>query len=232
MVSDKGIYRPFLNSIYITTVGTLVALTFNAMGAYTLSKRDLPGNRIFIYMIVITMMFSGGLVPLYLVVKAVGLIDKINGLILMSFVNGWNMILIRNYYWSIPSSLPESARMDGANEFIIFSRIIIPLSKPVLAAIALFTGVGYWNMFFHAVIFINSPEKYTFPVKLNEMIVVKREMVHQFEQMAGGAMDTQNLNIEGVSSAIIILSMIPVIIVYPYLQKYFARGILIGSIKG
>jgi putative aldouronate transport system permease protein len=233
LLADPGIFRPFLNSIYLTVVGTLVAMVVNTMGAYTLSKRDLPGNRLMIYMIVVTMMFSGGLVPLYLVVVNLGLYNRLNTLIFIAMVNGWYMILIRNFYWSIPASLSESALMDGAGDFVIFSRIIIPLSKPVLAAIALFTGVGFWNTFFHAVIFMSDPFKYTLPVKLRELISITTSLTEGQLEMALGAGDPRSqINVEGVSSAIIIVSMVPVIIVYPYLQKHFVKGIMVGSIKG
>lgn len=233
LVMDKGIYRPFLNSILVTVIGTFVATGLNAMGAYTLAKRDLPGNRFLTYMVIGTMIFSGGLVPLYLVVVNLGLIDRLATLILVSAVNGWYMILLKNYYQTIPRSLPESARMDGAGEFVIFWRIIFPLSAPILAAIALFSGVTFWNTFFHAVIFINDPMKYTFPVKLREMISVQEQMVTRFELAMGPRdFDRKNLNVEGLSSAVIIVSMLPVVIVYPYLQRHFVKGILIGSLKG
>ncbi len=233
ILTDPGIFRPFLNSIYLTVVGTIVAMVINSMGAYTLSKRDLPGNRIMIYIILITMMFSGGLVPLYLVVVRLGLYNRLNTLILIAIVNGWYMILIRNFYWSIPASLSESALMDGAGDFVIFTRIIIPLSKPVLAAIALFTGVGYWNTFFHAVIFMSDPLKYTLPVKLRELISITTTLTEgQLEMALGAGAMRDQVSAEGVAAAIIIVSMIPIILVYPYLQRHFVKGIMVGSIKG
>lgn len=233
VLSDSGIYRPFINSAFITVIGTLVSILLESLGAYTLSKKSLPGNKIFVYMIVITMMFSGGLIPFYLVVKNIGLIDKLAALIIPTCISGWNMMLIRNYYWSIPESLSESAKVDGASEFTIFSRIIFPLSVPVMAAIGLFTAVGYWNTFFNAIIFINTPTKYTFPVKLREMIIQQEDMIDKFQQAASsGNIALKNLNQQGVSSAMIILSTIPILIIYPYLQKYFVKGIMVGAIKG
>jgi putative aldouronate transport system permease protein len=233
ILTNKGIYKPFMNSAYITIVGTILSVFLEALGAYALSKRDLPGHKIFTYMILITMMFSGGLVPLYLVVKGLGLIDKLSALIIPSCVSAWNIILIRNYYFSIPESLVEAAKIDGAQEHTVFFRIILPLSMPIMATIALFTGVGYWNTFFNSVIFINSPTKFTFPVKLYEMIVVQEQMIEKFDALAGNAeLMRQNLNAEGVSSAMIIVSLIPVIIAYPFLQKHFVKGIMVGSIKG
>jgi putative aldouronate transport system permease protein len=233
VLHDQGIYRPFLNSIYLTVVGTLLSVIFNAMGAYTLSKPNLPGQRILMYLIVVAMMFSGGLLPLYLVVRALKMTNKLNGLIALTLINGWNMILIRNFYNSLPASLGESAMLDGAGEFTIFRRIVVPLSTPVIAAISLFTGVGYWNTFFYAVIFITKPELYTFQVKLQQIISVQQMMETQFDQMMGSTNASRgNLNSEGVASAIIIISIIPIIIVYPYLQRYFATGIMVGSLKG
>ena len=233
VLSDNGIYRPFINSIFITLAGTVLSVFVQAMGAYTLSKRDLPGNRIFTYMIIIPMMFSGGLVPLYLLIKNLKLINTMGALILPVCISAWNTILIRNYYDSIPKSLHESATIDGAEEYTIFFRIIFPLSKSIIATIALFTGLMYWNMFFNAVMFINDPKKYTFPVKLYEMIMVQQELEDKMNGMAssGGSM-IKSINQQGISSAMIVISLIPIMIIYPFLQKYFVKGIMVGSIKG
>ena len=236
VLQDKSIWRPFLNSVFITVVGTVLSLFVNAMGAYTLSKRDLKGVNFFVYyLVVIPMLFSGGLIPNYLLIRQLGLMDSLAALIIPALASGWNMILIRNYYWSIPSSLIESARIDGAEEFTVFTKVILPLATPVLAAIGLFTGVGFWNTFFSAVIYINDPSKYTFTVKLREMIAVQQDLQKQFEKMAmdsGEDLLLANLTQEGLSSAIMIISLIPIIIVYPFLQKYFVTGLMVGSIKG
>jgi putative aldouronate transport system permease protein len=234
VLKDASIWRPFLNSIILTALGTLVSLSFEAMGAYALSRRELPGNKFFIYMLIVTMMFSGGIIPSYLLVRGLHLIDKFPWvLIIPSAFSAWNLILIRNYYFSIPESLRESAHMDGAPEFTIFSRIIFPLSMPVIAAVGLFTGISYWNTFFSAIIYINSPQKYTFAVKLREILALQMEMETQFEKMAMGQdLMLKNLNMEGLYSAIIVISIIPILIIYPFLSKHFNKGILVGSIKG
>lgn len=236
VVNDESVYRPFLNSILVTVLGTTFAMIVNSIGAYTLSKRELPGNRFFIYfLVIIPMLFGGGIVPTYLLIRAIGLLDTLPVLFVPSMANAWNMILIRNYYWSIPKSLEESARIDGAQEFTVFFRIIIPLSKPVLAAIALFTGVGYWNTFMAAILYIRSAKKYTFPVKLRELIILGGDSEKNFEEMLmqlGYDPAEYFLSMEGLSAAMMIVSMIPIIMVYPYLQKYFAKGIMVGSIKG
>lgn len=231
--SNKGIYKPFINSIFITVIGTALAIFLQSMGAYTLSKRKLPGIKIFIYMMVIPMMFSGGLIPYYLLIKTLGMMDKYIALIIPACISGWNIFLIRNYYWSIPESLTESAKMDGANEFTVFRKIIFPLSMPVISAIALFTAVGYWNTFFDALMFMRTPTKYTFPVVLQEMILQKQDNSSELQRMAGGSEDLlKNLNTEGITSAIIVISIVPILFLYPYLQKHFTKGIMVGAIKG
>ena len=143
---------------------------------------------------------------------------------------------ISNYYQSIPESLIEAAKIDGAGEFFIFGHIILPLSKPVLAAIALFTGVGFWNTFTPSIMYNSDPTKYTFAVKLREMIVVQEDMSRQFEammqQMSMSASNGQTLNNDGLAAAMMIISIIPIILVYPFLQKHFASGLMVGSVKG
>jgi putative aldouronate transport system permease protein len=234
---DKTIIRPFINSIFITIVGTMMSVFLNSMAAYALAKRDLPGHKFLVYyLIILPILFSGGLVPNYLLMKSLKLIDKMMVLIIPVLINGWNMALVRNYYWTIPSSLLESARIDGAKEMTVFIKIVLPLSKPVLAAIALFTGLGFWNTFFSAIMYINSPEKYTFPVKLREMIIVQYDMRGQFagfvKMITGKDLLPADLTQEGLTAAVIIVSLLPVILAYPYLQKYFTEGLMINSIKG
>lgn len=233
VLTDVSIFRPFLNSIILTILGTIVSLGLETMGAYPLSKKELPGNRLFIYMLVITMMFSGGLIPFYILVRTLKLIDKFPWVLILPFcISAWNLILIRNYYFSIPASLPESARMDGASEFRIFTSIVMPLSLPVVAAIGLFTGVGYWNTFFNAIIFINSPTKYTFAVKLREMLALQMTLLNESQRNLAIELEmNRSINTESLYSAIIILSMVPIVIAYPWLQKHFVKGILVGSIK-
>lgn len=236
VIHDESVYRPFMNSIIITVLGTSLSMFINSIGAYTLSKRELPGSRFFIYfLVIIPMLFGGGIVPTYLLIRALKLIDTLPVLFVPYAANAWNMILIRNYYWSIPLSLSESARIDGAQEFTVFFKIILPLAKPVLAAIALFTGVGYWNTFMAAVLYIRDSRKYTFPVKLRELIILGGDSEKNFEEMLMqlGLDPTEYfLSIDGLASAMMITSMVPIILIYPYLQKYFAKGIMVGSIKG
>lgn len=236
LLKDKGIYGPLLNSVYITVVGTTLSLLVNSLAAYPLSRRELPGNRFFVYyLVIIPMLFSGGIVPTFLTYKSLGLLSTLAVYILPLIASGWNIILIRNYYRSIPESLIESAVIDGANELVVYTKIILPLSKPVLAAIALFTGVTFWNLFTPAIMYNTDPNKYTFGVKLREMVVVQQDTTQQFLNAmttSQFAVDGMVLNNEGLSSAMMIASVIPVLIIYPFIQKHFASGIMVGSIKG
>jgi putative aldouronate transport system permease protein len=233
VLTDASIVRPFLNSIVLTAIGTVVSLGLETMGAYPLSKRELPGNRLVIYLLVLTMMFSGGLIPFYILVRSLRMIDRFPWVLILPFcISAWNLILIRNYYFSIPTSLTESARIDGASEFRTFTAVVLPLSLPVVAAIGLFTGVSYWNTFFNAIIFINSPAKYTFAVKLREMLAQQITMLNESQRNLADALDmNKGLNIESLYSAIIILSLVPIVVAYPWLQKHFVKGIMVGSIK-
>lgn len=234
---DKGVYGPLLNSIYITVVGTVLGVAVNAAAAYPMSRRDYkPRTFLAYYMVIIPMLFSGGIVPSFLLMRGLGLLNTLAVCILPALASGWNIVLIRNYYQSIPESLIEAAKIDGAGEFFIFGHIILPLSKPVLAAIALFTGVGFWNTFTSSIMYNSDPTKYTFAVKLREMIVVQEDMSRQFEalmqQMSMSASNGQVLNNDGLAAAMMIISIIPIILVYPFLQKHFASGLMVGSVKG
>ena len=236
VLKDKGIYGPFINTVLITVVGTSLALIVNSLAAYPMSRRDMPFGRFFVYyLVIVPMLFNGGLVPTFLVYKSLGMLSTLTVYILPALASGWNIVLIRNYYRSIPQSLVESATIDGANDFQVYLKIILPLSKPVLAAIALFTGVGFWNMFTPPIMYNSDPTKYTFAVKLREMVVVQEEMQRQFEAVLGSsafAVNGMTLNNEGLSSAMMIVSIIPIILVYPFVQKHFASGIMVGAIKG
>ena len=226
---NRGIYGPFLNSIYVTVIGTALALIIQSMAAFTVSRRNLPGKKFITYFMIVTMVFSGGIMPMYLVMRELHLLNSLWAVILPSCVSAWNIVLIRNYYWSIPESLGESARIDGAGEFKVYFRITLPLSGPVIATVGLFTAISYWTSYYYASIFINSPEKFTFPVKFREMILQQEDMSNTLQQ--AGSMSSY-LTSEGISAAIIIISIIPILLVYPYLQRFFMKGIMVGAVKG
>ncbi len=235
---DGGIYRPLVNSIVLVLVGTSLSMLVNAMGAYTMAQKKLKGREFFVYFLVIVPMVfggGGGLIVNFIYYKAIGLLNRFMVLFVPVLAEGWYMILIRNYFRALPDSLAESARIDGAGEFLIFQRIMVPLAKPVLAAITLFAGVRFWNEWFSALFFINDWRKYTFPLKLRGMILVGSEEEIQAEVLAEQlGIDVADLFVvyEGISSAMIIIAIIPILLVYPYLQRYFAQGLIIGSVKG
>ncbi|WP_276576436.1 carbohydrate ABC transporter permease [Caldicoprobacter algeriensis] len=211
-------------SIFVTVVGTLLSLLVTVLTAYPLSRKNLPGRGILLFMIVFTMLFNGGLIPTYLVVKSLRLIDKIWALIIPSLVSAFNLIIIKNYFLTIPDSLEESVKLDGANDFVILFKIMLPLSAPMLATIALFYAVGYWNAFFNAILYINNSNLYPLQVVLRQIL---------FSASSNIVLDieTTKASLLTVRMAVIIVATVPILMVYPFLQKYFTQGILLGSIK-
>ena len=237
LFDDSTVFRPFVNSIMITAIGTTLAVFVNSMAAYTMSRRELRGNKFFVYfLVVIPMIFGGGgIIADYIWFKALGILNTYMVMIVPLIATGFYMIIIRTFYWSIPFSLTESAQLDGASEFTVFRKIIAPLSKAVYSAIALFTGVGFWNNWLYPLLFVHDPKKYTFPVKLRSMLFLGQDQERQMIEWAlNMGIDIEEVMIvfEGLSSAIIIVAIIPIILIYPYLQRHFAQGIRVGAIKG
>lgn len=218
-----SLYRPFLISIFVTVTGTLIALTLTSLGAYVLSIGKLPGRTLLTYLILFTMIFHGGMIPTYLVIKSLHLVDTLWAVILPLSCNTFFLILLKNFFSSIPVSIIESAEIDGCSPLGVLTKIILPLSKPGLAAIGLFYAVHYWNSFFQFIIYINNSDLYNFQVKL-------REMVLSDAQVDNGNLDT--VYIRTLQNAAIVVSIIPVAMLYPFLQKHFVKGINLGAIKG
>lgn len=222
--SIGGIVRALLRSVEITALGTTISMILTSCGAYALSKKDLPGRAMLFRLIVFTMFFSGGLVPFYVLVKNLHLIDTIWALVLPTAISTYNLIIMKNYFASIPPSLEEAARIDGYNDIQILFKIIIPISKPVFAAISLFYGVALWNDYFLATLFINSNDMFPLQVLLRQMII--QDMV-----TAEVGVMTSGSNMEQFKMACIIVGMIPVLIIYPFIQRYFTKGIMMGAVK-
>jgi len=217
----------YRNTIFITVVGTALSMAVSLMGAYVISRRYLPGRVIMTLYLVFTMLFYGGLIPTFLTVKAVGLLDTIWALILPSCVSVYNTIVLRNFFASIPDSLEESAVLDGARPFVVFTRITLPLSKAAIATISLFYAVSYWNAFFHAVIFINRRDLWPLQLLLRETLISGR-MSELFPYV-----DADNLNppTQVMELALIVVTIVPILFIYPFLQRYFAKGVLMGSLR-
>lgn len=215
---------PALNStLFITVVGTTVNLVLTSVGAYVLAEKELPGRNFFTALILFTMFFNGGLIPTYIVVQKLHLVDSLWALILPTAVSTFNLILARNFFTSVPISLKESARIDGASELRILISIMIPLSMPILATLSLFYGVGHWNEYTNAVIYINNPN--IAPLQ----VLIKAMYSNSVTQS-----DSTNLAPppDTIRCATVVLATLPIICVYPFLQRYFVQGVMIGSVKG
>ncbi|OMF34543.1 sugar ABC transporter permease [Paenibacillus sp. FSL H8-0548] len=222
----------FLNSLWIslliTVIGTFASLLVTALTAYPLSKRELPGMGNIIVLFIFTMMFNGGIIPNYLLVRELGLINHLGSLILPALISVFNMLVIKSYFESLPASLEESAKIEGANNLTILFRIILPLSGPVLATIGLFYAVYYWNDYFNPMLYINSSALKPLQLYLQD-IVMNADTSSAIDKSAD---DLMNVPAEGVRAATVIASTIPILLIYPFLQKYFIKGMLIGSVKG
>jgi len=226
-----GVARGLMVSTLITFIGTAVNLGVSVTAAYALSKKTLPGRSVFIFMILFTMLFEGGLVPYYLTIKSYGLINNLLVLVLPVAVNTFYLIILMNYFRSVPVSLEESARLDGANDILIFFRIIIPVSVPTLVAIGLFYAVDRWNEWWHAMLFVIDEDKFPLQLILRNMLVSVEQMIG--DNGGAGIIDRfASIFTPGLKMASVVVSTIPIMMVYPYLQKYFTKGIMIGSIKG
>ena len=227
---DSTIVSSFLVSLFITIVGTAASMLISTAGAYALSKKDYPGRNFFMNAIVFTMLFSGGLIPFYLTVKNLGLTNTLASLILPSLANTFYLIIMINYFRGIPASIEESAKIDGANDILILLRIIIPVSVPTIAAISLFYAVDKWNAFYHAMLFMSDPKKYPLQLMLREILVNYSQMINSTTAVSMST--TKPVYQESLKMAVVVVTALPILMVYPFIQKYFAKGIMIGSVKG
>lgn len=216
-------------SIYITVVGTLVNLLFTVTMAYPLARRNLWGRNTVLNMVVFSMLFSGGMIPSYLVVKGLGLLDSFWALMLPGAISAFNMIVVKNFFQELPPGLEESAKIDGCTEIGVLWRIVLPLSKPVLATFGLFYAVGHWNNFFSALLYINDPTKWPLQVMLRQIVLLSQATLGDMSQMDPNFVQPPD---QTVKMAVIVVGTLPILMVYPFLQKHFAKGVLIGSIKG
>lgn len=213
-------------TIFVTILGTVLSMLVSILTAYPLSvKEHLPGKKLFQFLIVFTMLFNSGVIPLYIVVKSLGLIDTIFALILPSLLNSFFIIVMRTYFSSIPYSLHESAKLDGCNDFFILFSIIIPLSKPMILTITLFYAIGYWNAFFNAIMYINNSSLYTLPVLLR-MILLQSQSTNVLNIVG----DSKALN-TSIRAAIIMATCLPILVIYPMIQKHFITGLNLGAVK-
>ncbi|GIP35378.1 carbohydrate ABC transporter permease [Paenibacillus sp. J2TS4] len=229
--ANKEIWIGYRNTIIYTVVGTTVNLVMTIMAAYPLSRKDFTGRNVITAYIVFTMFFSGGLIPTYLLIKNLGMINSMWALIIPGAVSVWNIIIMRTFFQtSIPNEIQESASIDGCSNLQTLWKIVLPLSMPVIAVMILFYSVGHWNAYFNGLIYLNDRDKYPLQLFLRE-ILIKSEV----DNMAGGmdlSVQKHLMEAEAIKYAIVIVANLPVLMVYPFLQKYFTKGFMVGAIKG
>lgn len=228
VLGNHDIYVGYMNTLFYVIAGTGLSFIVTALLAYALSRKDLQYGKGMMIFVTLTMFFSGGMIPLYLVVKGCGLLDTRWAPILPMLMNVYNLIIMRTAFMSLPDSLIEAARLDGASEMLILVRLVIPLSISTVAVFLLFTGVGFWNNWFNAMIYIKDRTKFPLQLFLREILVV-----NSTNDMMTNAGSGQSASLaEVIKYATIVVATVPVLCVYPFLQKYFVTGMMIGAVKG
>jgi putative aldouronate transport system permease protein len=226
ILSRDLIPRAFLNSLIITLSGLSISLVLSTLMAYPLSKKRLPGRTFLLLLVLIPLLFSGGLIPLFILVKNLNLLNTYWAVVLPSAVWSYNVLVMKSFFETIPDELLEAAHIDGASEWTILLRIVLPLSKPVLATIGLFYAVSYWNNFFFAQMFITNPAYQPMQVVLRNILI---DAIQSRPEITEGRSSMPG---ETLKMATVVISFLPMLLVYPFLQKYFTKGLLLGSIKG
>ncbi len=220
-VLNSGYMRGFWNSMYIAGVGTVLAMVITVPMGYALAQRKLIARNFFLKMVSLTLVFDAGIMPMYVLVRQLGLIDSSWSLILPFAISTFNLIIVKNFMVSIPESFVESAALDGCNELMALIWIVLPMSVPILAAVMLFYFVSFWNRYTEAVMFINNSARYTLQVML-------RALIYQSD----GSLGEGNIVYENTKMAVMVLGMLPVMVIYPFVQRYFVSGLMLGGVKG
>jgi len=223
---DSSIINAFVFTTQLTVAGTAVSLIITSLAAYPLTRKQLKGSGAIMKIIVFTMYFSGGMIPTYMVVRGLGLFNTVWALILPNVVDTFLLIIMISFFRNLPYELEESAKVDGCSKFGIFLRIFVPLSTAIFATLTVFLSVAYWNTFFNALLYVQDPNKLTLQVKLYQVLSMFSDAMHE---AAGVSMDVIPENVKG---AVIVIAVLPIMVVYPFMQKYFIKGATIGAIKG
>lgn len=237
MMKETKLWIGYKNTIFVTIVGTLINMILTVLCAYPLSRKDWLPKGFFMKMLLIAMYFNGGLIPTFLVVKRVGLLDTIWAMIIPSAISFYNCLIVRNYFMnSIPPSLQEAAELDGANPAQYLIRIVLPLSKPVLAVVALYYAVGHWNDYYSALIYIFDTDLKPLQTALREILMSSQLVIERMNQstldMDAETFEKSMAMAETMKYSVIIVALVPMLLVYPFVQKYFVKGVMIGAIKG
>lgn len=227
LFKTHNIWTALGNSVFRTVVGTFLMIAVMTSAAYALSKRGLPHRKFYMMMIVITMFFSGGLLPTYMLVQSVGLMETRWALIIPSLINTFYLIIIRNFFMELSEEIEESAKIDGANDIRIFLQIVLPVSKPILATMTLFCAVYHWNAWFDALMYAQKQDLLVLQIYLRRLIINQDDAM-----LASAMMSTTPPPKESLKAAVLVFTTFPILVIYPFLQKHFAKGILVGSVKG
>ncbi|EGC70373.1 ABC transporter, permease protein [Enterococcus casseliflavus ATCC 12755] len=236
LLGNSSIWRGYLNTIYYTVLGTSINLLVTLPCAYALSREDFYGRRAFTNFMLVTMFLSGGLIPSYLLIRSLGILNTVWALVIPGAVSVYNVVVTRTFFQStIPREMEEAAIVDGCSDFRLFMQIVLPLSTPIIAVMALFYGVGHWNSFFNALIYLSDRSMYPLQMILREILILQdmssNTVSNVTSEMANMLYSKQQLA-QVIKYGVMIVSSLPVIIVYPFLQKYFVKGMMVGSIKG
>jgi putative aldouronate transport system permease protein len=227
-IKTANILRGLRNSIFLTAAGTFMCMLFSLTFAYPLSKSHFRGRNWIMNVVIVTMFFGGGMIPSFIVYRSYGLYDTYWALILPGLISPFNMVIIKKFFQELPVELDEASYMDGANDLQIFAKVALPLSKPVIASISLFYGVGFWNDYFSSMIYLQTAEKYPIQIQLRSIIL-------QSSQIAD-AMNDYDINgappDKAVKMACTVIATVPILCIYPFVQKYFTKGVMVGAVKG
>ncbi|RAU98619.1 carbohydrate ABC transporter permease [Paenibacillus sp. YN15] len=227
ILGTKLIYSAYRVTLFVTVAGTLLNLAFTMLTAYPLARKSLKGRQFFLLYIVFTMLFSGGMIPQYLLVKELGMLNSVWSLVVPGLISAFNLLIVKGFFEQLPEAIDESARIDGAGELRILWSVVLPLSSPILATIGLFYAVGHWNSFFDAVLYIQDADKYPLQVVLRNILLGATALNNE------NIPDMQDaVNPISIQMAAVIVTTVPILLVYPFIQKHFAKGVLLGSVKG
>lgn len=226
VINNTQFWNGFRTTVIVTVVGTLGSLVVTTLAAYPLSIKKFKGRKFFLILFIITMLFNGGLIPNYILITALGLQDSIGALILPGLISTYNMLLVKNYFETLPESLYESAKIDGAGELRIFISIVLPLSLPTLATVALFYAVGYWNAYFNGMLYISTPSKMPLQTYLQTLLNMAYIPAHELPPEVANSLST-----DSIRAASIFTATLPILILYPFLQRFFVKGLVLGSDK-
>lgn len=228
-IRTVNILRGLRNSVFLTALGTVMCMVFTTLFAYPLSKTHLRGRNFIMNMVIVTMLFGGGMIPSYMVYCAYGLYDTYMALILPALISPFNMIIVKKFFQELPKELEDAAYVDGCGDMGTFLKVILPLAKPVIASVSLFYGVGFWNDYFNAMIYLRTPEKYPIQVQLRSIINLTNlaaDMNMDYYDLTGTPPD------KAVKMACTVIATVPILAIYPFVQKYFTKGVMVGAVKG